>query len=71
MPRFEPSDSRSPLPGHGRPVENYTNAFLVTAGALLFCLLGTLWAVWGLLAPLAAAWALDRAISRLSRRSRR
>lgn len=65
MPRGDPPCDRPPLPGHGRAVENYTNAFLVSAGALLFCLLIALWAQFGFLAPLVLAWACDRALSRL------
>ena len=64
-------DDRPPLPGEGRPVENYTNAFLVWAGVLIFCTLVALWAIYGYLAPLAAAWATDRSILWFSRRVRR
>lgn len=38
---------RPPLPGSGH-MENYTGAFLVSAGVLCFFLLCTLWAMFGL-----------------------
>jgi|AntRauMFilla1563_2_1112583.scaffolds.fasta_scaffold179197_1 hypothetical protein len=65
MPRS--ADTRRPLPGEGRPVEDFTPAFLVCAGTLLFSMLVTLWVTSGFLAPLAAAWIIDKGITRLSR----
>ncbi|QIE40716.1 hypothetical protein G5B39_01270 [Rhodobacteraceae bacterium SC52] len=67
---FDPQDSRAPLPGHGQPVEDYTNAFLVTACGLVFCTLFALWAMYGLFAALAVAWVADRALLRFMTRQR-
>lgn len=44
-------------------VENYTNAFLVSFGLLLFTGLFAVWAVWGLLAAVLGAWMMDRFIA--------
>lgn len=56
---------RPPLPGHGR-AENYTNAFLISAGGLLFMVFFVIWALWGLLAALGLAYGTDKSISRLA-----
>lgn len=56
---------RRPLPGHGR-AENYTNAFLVSAGGLLFLIFMVIWAVWGLIAALGLAYGTDKSISLLA-----
>lgn len=65
MPPFRQHDeTRPPLPGHGR-MENYTVAFLISAGCLLFTVLFALWALWGISAPLLAAFLADRWLRRL------
>lgn len=43
-------------------VENYTNAFLVSALFLLFMILMTIWAVWGFVAAILISYATDRVI---------
>lgn len=43
-------------------VENYTNAFLVSAFVLVFMALFTIWAVWGLLIAGLISWLADRLI---------
>ncbi len=57
------SFERPPLPGAGY-LENYTTAFLVSAGALLFVILFAIWALWGLPVALVAAFFANRAIPR-------
>jgi hypothetical protein len=49
-------------------VENYTNAFLVSAFALLFLTLFAIWAFWGLLTALVVSYGTDKLISLKSRR---
>ena len=41
------SNARPPLPGAGH-MEDYTNAFLITAGFLCFFVLCTLWVIFGM-----------------------
>ncbi|WP_157937585.1 hypothetical protein [Oceaniglobus roseus] len=41
-------------------VEDYTNAFLVSAFVLVFMALFAIWAAWGLLAAGGAGWCADR-----------
>lgn len=43
-------------------VEDYTNAFLVSAFWLCFVTLFAIWAVWGMLAALGISWAANRVI---------
>jgi hypothetical protein len=43
-------------------VEDYTNAFLVSALALCLLILATIWAVWGFAAAVFVGWAADRVI---------
>jgi len=43
-------------------VENYTNAFLVSAFVLVFLGLFAVWAFWGFVAAMATGWAADRVI---------
>ncbi len=43
-----------------REVENYTNAFLVSAGVLVFMILFAIWAIWGLLVAGLVSWGADR-----------
>ncbi len=52
---------RSQPPGR---VSDFTGAFLVSFGVLLFVLLFAIWAVWGLLAALGVGWAGERLIGR-------
>lgn len=49
-------------------MEDYTNAFLVSAGVLAFCALFAVWAIWGLLAATLAGYLADRLILRAARR---
>lgn len=46
-----------------REVENYTDAFLVSAGVILFMMLFAIWAIWGLIAAGLVSWGLDRLIT--------
>lgn len=46
-----------------RQVDDYTNAFLVSAGVLLFMVLFAIWALWGLLVAGLVSWAADRLIT--------
>ncbi len=48
-------------------VEDYTNAFLVSAFCLVFMALFAIWAVWGLVVAAGIGWAADAAITRLAR----
>ena len=48
-------------------VENYTNAFLVSAGVTVFGALLLIAALWGWVAVALVSWALDRGIARLGR----
>lgn len=43
-------------------VEDYTNAFLVSAFVLTFMALFTIWALWGLVIAGAVGWVADRLI---------
>lgn len=43
-------------------VEDYTNAFLVSAFVLTFMALCTIWAFWGLLVAGLVGWTADRLI---------
>lgn len=53
-------------------VENYTNAFLVSALVLLMIILMAIWAIWGFLAAVFIGWATDRVIVlRADRNTRR
>lgn len=51
---------------HHRPppgrVPDYTGAFLVSGGVVVFIVLFVIWAIWGLLAALATGWAGNRLI---------
>lgn len=51
-------------------VEDYTNAFLVSAFVLTFMALFTIWAFWGLLMAGLVGWTADRLITIDFRRSR-
>ena len=51
-------------------VENYTNAFLVSALVLCMMILTTIWAVWGFAAALIVSWTADRAMVLEARRIR-
>ena len=44
-------------------VDDYTNAFLVSAGVLVFMALFAIWAVWGLLFAGLISWGADRLIT--------
>ena len=44
-------------------VEDYTNAFLVSAFVLTFMALFTIWALWGLLIAGLVGWTADRLIT--------
>lgn len=44
-------------------VEDYTNAFLVSAGVLVFLMLFTIWAIWGLIIAGLVSWGADRLIT--------
>lgn len=41
-------------------VENYTNAFLVSALVLVFLALFTIWALWGMLTAVGVSWVAGR-----------
>ncbi len=43
-------------------VEDYTNAFLVSALTLCLLILTAIWAAWGFAAAVLAGWAADRII---------
>lgn len=45
-----------------QPVEDYTQAFLVSFGVLLFFVLFAIAAIWGFFASLFSSYAMDRAI---------
>lgn len=53
------SSERPPLPMAGY-MENYTNAFLVTAGALTFMSLVAIWAIFGLPFAVTLAFLIER-----------
>lgn len=44
-------------------VEDYTDAFLVSAGVLVFMFLFTIWAFWGLVMAGLVSWGADRLIT--------
>ena len=64
MQRPRESFERTPLPGHGRQVEDFTVPFLWVAGALTFMALVAISVVWSLPAALIIAVAVDRVIPR-------
>lgn len=43
-----------------REVEDYTNAFLVSAFVVVFMMLFAIWAIWGLLVAGLVSWGADR-----------
>ena len=43
-----------------REVENYTNAFLVSAFVVVFMILFAIWALWGLIVAGLVSWGADR-----------
>lgn len=43
-----------------KPVEDYTNAFLVSAFVLVFMVLVTIWVIWGLIIAALVSWIADR-----------
>lgn len=43
-----------------KPVENYTNAFLVSAFVLTYMALFAIWTFWGLVIALLISWIADR-----------
>lgn len=45
-------------------VQDYTAPFLVAFGVVLFCVLGFVWALYGFLPALAAAYLLDQVFRR-------
>lgn len=51
-------------------VENYTNAFLVSATVLCLMILLAIWAIWGFVAACLIGWVTDRALVLESRRAR-
>ncbi len=46
-----------------REVDNYTNAFLVSAGVIVFMVLFAIWAIWGLIVAALVSWGADRLIT--------
>lgn len=48
---------------------DYTNAFLVSFGVLVFIVLFAIWAVWGMIVASGLSWLADRAMIRRHRRS--
>lgn len=44
-------------------VEDYTNAFLFSAGVLVFMMLFAIWAIWGLFMAALVSWGADRLIT--------
>ena len=55
---------------HPGVVEDYTNAFLVSAGVLMFMGLAVIWAIWGFLVAGLTSWGADRLINVDLRRAR-
>lgn len=45
---------------HSSPVANYTNAFLVSFGVLVFMALFAIWVFWGLIIAGLVGWVADR-----------
>ncbi len=43
-----------------REVENYSNAFFVSAFVVVFMVLTAIWAIWGLLIAGLISWTADR-----------
>ena len=43
---------------------DFTTAFLITAGVIVFCILALLWALYGMIPALAVAWLIDLWIKR-------
>jgi len=61
------NDARESALNHNRSTgraPDYTTAFLITAGVVIFCVLMLLWALYGMLSALAVAWLLDLWIKR-------
>jgi len=58
------SDERPPLPGAGY-MEDYTGAFLISAGVLVFIALFAIWAAFGLPVTLILAVISERLMRRL------
>ncbi|MEL7106727.1 MAG: hypothetical protein AAGM21_12465 [Pseudomonadota bacterium] len=52
-------------------VENYTNAFLVSFGVLVFMALFGIWVIWGLLGAALTGAIADRLITKDFRKNRR
>lgn len=50
---------------HRQPVEDYTNAFLVSAFFVVFMVLFTVWAIWGLIIAGLISWVADRLVMNL------
>ncbi|MDA9865578.1 hypothetical protein N9C96_02770 [bacterium] len=46
-----------------REVDDYTNAFLVTAFFVVFMVLFAIWAIWGLIMAGLVSWTADRLIT--------
>jgi hypothetical protein len=46
-----------------REVDDYTDAFLVSAGVLVFMALFAIWAFWGLIVAGLVSWGADRLIT--------
>ena len=46
-----------------QPVEDFTNAFLVSAFVLVFMALVAIWAIWGLIIAGLVSWIADRLIT--------
>ncbi|MCV6595104.1 MAG: hypothetical protein OIF48_19315 [Silicimonas sp.] len=44
-------------------VSDYTNAFLVTFGVIIFMILFAIWAIWGLIIAGLVGWGADRLIT--------
>lgn len=61
-------DSLDPMERkHPGVVEDYTNAFLVSFGVVVFIALFAVWAVWGLIGAGLVSWLADRAMLRRRR----
>ncbi len=46
--------------GHMREAENYTGAFLVSFGVIVFMILFGIWAIWGMVVTGLVSWGADR-----------
>lgn len=57
------SDERPPLPGAGY-MENYTNAFLISFGVIVFIALFVVWAVFGMPFTIVLALMTERFVLR-------